>query len=174
VVVIILNITIEKLQASDAENLLEFERKNRAFFEKLVPSRGEDYFILENFNKRHQDLLDEQTKGLSFFSLIKNLDGLILGRMNLVDIDMVQGLGHIGYRIGEEHAGKGITSNALGLFLDMMDKHGINKIVAKTTTLNIASQKVLEKNGFKYVDTDEEAFMMNGQKQRFVEFVWEK
>jgi [ribosomal protein S5]-alanine N-acetyltransferase len=169
-----MNITIEKLQASDAEKLLEFEQKNRAFFEKMVPSRGDDYYILENFNKRHQDLLDEQAVGLSFFSLIKNQDGLILGRMNLVDIDMEQGLGHIGYRIGEEHTGKGITSKALALFLDMMNKRGIKKMEAKTTTINIASQKVLEKNGFKYVDTDDEAFMMNGQKQRFVNYVWTK
>ena len=45
---------------------------------------------------------------------------------------------------------------------------------AKTTTVNIASQKLLEKNGFIRIRTGDEEFEMNEQKMRFVYYVWEK
>lgn len=48
----------------------------------------------------------------------------------------------------------------------------IKQVRAKTTTNNIASQKVLEKNGFDYIETGDEEFEMNGQKLRFVNYTW--
>ena len=42
----------------------------------------------------------------------------------------------------------------------------------KTTTNNIASQKVLNKNGFERIGTDNEEFEMNGQKINFVHYTW--
>jgi len=64
---IIMNIIIEKLKVTDIENLYEFEIENRTFFEEMVPSRGDDYYIPEVFKVRNESLLDEQVKGLSFF-----------------------------------------------------------------------------------------------------------
>ncbi len=92
-----MEITLEKLQPVDAKKLYEFEIENRDYFEKMVPSRGEDYYNFETFKIRHEALLDEQTKGQSYYYLIKNENGLILGRMNLVDIDKSRNLGYIGY-----------------------------------------------------------------------------
>ncbi|CAH2717350.1 hypothetical protein BACCIP111895_04542 [Neobacillus rhizosphaerae] len=60
------------------------------------------------------------------------------------------------------------------LLLETTSKLGIKQISAKTTTNNIASQKVLEKNGFKYIATGNEEFIMNGQLLSFVYYVWEK
>jgi len=53
-----------------------------------------------------------------------------------------------------------------------MVEKGIIQIKAKTTTNNIASQKVLEKNGFKYIETSDEEFEMNGQKLKFMHYIW--
>lgn len=110
-----MNITIEKLQESDDEKLFAFELENRAYFEEMVPSRGDEYYIFENFTKKNKALLDEQSKGLSYFYLIKNEDGLILGRINLVNVDKNQGIGHIGYRVGESYIGKGIANKSVNL-----------------------------------------------------------
>ncbi|MCP8617943.1 GNAT family N-acetyltransferase [Salirhabdus salicampi] len=165
-----MEIRLEKLQRNDAKMLYEFELKNRDFFEKMVPSRGEEYYNFETFTLRHESLLDEQTKGLSYYYLIKNETGLILGRMNLVDIDKSRNLGYIGYRVGEKYTGKGIANRALKLLLDTLNKQGIKQILAKTTTNNIASQKVLEKSGFKHISTSNEEFIMNGNRVKFVYF----
>ncbi|WP_156856667.1 GNAT family N-acetyltransferase [Oceanobacillus sp. AG] len=133
---------------------------------------GDKYYIFENFTKKNKALLDEQSKGLSYFYLIKNEDGLILGRINLVNVDKNQGTGHIGYRVGESYIGKGIANKSVNLLLTTINKQEIKEILAKTTTDNIASQRVLEKNGFKHIATSDETFEMNGESLRFIYYKW--
>ena len=169
-----MNIIIEKLQDEDLEKLFEFELENRAYFEEMVPDRGEDYYNFETFKQRNKALINEQDQGLSYFYLIKSEEGLVLGRMNLVDIEKSKGLGHIGYRVGKAYIGKGIANKALKLLLETAGQLGIRQISAKTTTNNIASQKVLGKNGFQYIATADEEFKMNGQLLSFVYYIWEK
>jgi [ribosomal protein S5]-alanine N-acetyltransferase len=164
-----MDITIEKLHETDAEKLYEFELENRDFFEEMVPSRGDEYYNFENFKKRHQALLDEQAKGLSYFFLIKDKDDLILGRINIIDIDKSQKLGHVGYRVGKAYTRKGVASKALKLLIDTMNNQGIKQILAKTTINNIASQKVLKKAGFKQLAINDEEFT-KGQRVKFISY----
>lgn len=167
-----MEIKLEKLQEADAVKLYEFELENRKYFETMVPSRGDDYYKKETFRVNHELLIDEQTKGISLFYLIKDKNDLILGRMNLVDIDQSLNLGHVGYRIGKAYTGKGIANKALKLLLSTLNKEEIKHVLAKTTTNNIASQKILENNGFKNVDSSNEEFEMNGQQLKFVYYEW--
>ncbi len=67
-----MDITLDKLLMTDAEALLTFERENRAYFEKMVPTRGDDYYNIASFIERHKALLDEQAKEESYFYLIKD------------------------------------------------------------------------------------------------------
>jgi [ribosomal protein S5]-alanine N-acetyltransferase len=167
-----MNIAIEKLKQSDAEKLFEFECDNRAYFETMLPGRGDDYYEFKTFLKRHTSLLEEHSKGVSYYYLIKDARGSILGRINFADISEQSTIGYLGYRIGQAQAGKGIATHALGLFLAIMTDKGIEKIKAKTTTDNIGSQKILERNGFKLVSADEKMFEMNGQKMQFIHYIW--
>lgn len=169
-----MEILIKKLAEEDLEMLYEFEIENRAYFEDMVPGRGDDYYDFEIFKEKNRALLNEQKRELSYFYLIENKEGLILGRMNLVDIDESKGLGSIGYRVGQEYAGKGIVKRALHLLLAATTELGIRQISAKTTTDNTASQKILEKNGFQYLKTSDETFRHNGQSVSFVHYIWEK
>ncbi len=169
---VIMDISLEVLRHTDAKKLYEFELENRDYFEKMVPSRGEDYYNWESFNTRHEDLLDELGKGLSYFYLIKNENGVIVGRMNVVDIDKSRNLGYLGYRVGEAYTGIGIANKALKLLLSIMKEEGIKQILAKTTTNNIASQKILEKNGLKHISTSDEEVKINGQSLKFVNYQW--
>lgn len=169
-----MNIFIEKLQKSDAVNLLQFELENRIFFEKMVPTRGDEYYTPETFNERLAALLDEQIQGVSQFYLIKDRNQKILARINLVDFDENRKVCHLGYRIGQEHTRKGIASKALALLLESLIDTPIRVIKAKTTTNNIASQKVLEKNGFEKVDTSDEQIEINKQKVNFIFYKWTK
>ncbi|WP_019416226.1 GNAT family N-acetyltransferase [Paenisporosarcina sp. TG20] len=169
-----MSISIVQLQDIDIEDLFEFELENRGFFEEMVPTRGDDYYILNTFRKKHEALLEEQTQGISYFYLIKDIRSSIIGRMNLVYIDENQKLGHIGYRVGQAHIGKGVANNALKLLLETMIVKDLKQIKAKTTTTNIASQKVLEKNGFKFIECSDEEFEMNGQKLKFIHYIWTK
>ena len=163
-----MDIFIEKLHMTDADDLFNFEVENRTFFEEMVPTRGDEYYNLENFKKGLETLLEEQVIGSSRFYLIKDKDSSILGRINLVDIDEANKIGYLGYRVGEVHTGKGIANKALKLLVERVSNEEIKQIKAHTTTNNIASQKVLEKNGFDRVSTSSEEFDMNGQMVSFV------
>ncbi|GAA0370762.1 GNAT family N-acetyltransferase [Bacillus horti] len=168
-----MEILLEKLHEADMEQLYDFELENRDYFEEMVPSRGDDYYHFQTFKQRNMELLDEQKQGLCYFYLIKNNEGQILGRMNLVDIDTSQGTAHVGYRVGKVFTGKGLAKNALKLLVENASELGLKKIEAKTTTNNIGSQKVLEKSGFKYVETREEQYDRHGETVSFVYYAWE-
>ncbi|MDX8364700.1 GNAT family N-acetyltransferase [Cytobacillus sp. IB215665] len=167
-----MDILIEKLDVTDAENLYKFELQNRNFFEEMVPGRGDDYYKPDVFNRRHETLLEEQARGCSYFYLIKSTDRSIVGRINLVDIDKSQKIGHLGYRVGQRYTGKGVAKKALQLLLETLTDRDITQVKAKTTTNNIASQKVLEINGFEHTESYDEEFEMNGQKLKFVYYTW--
>ena len=169
-----MKINIETLKEQDAEELYQFEYTKRAFFEKLVPGRGDDYYIFDIFQDRHNELLKEQQKGMSSFYLIRDKSGSIVGRINLVDIDQAKHLAHIGYRIGEAHTGKGIAAQALSLLLKEIEDYQVKDIHAKTTSNNIASQKVLEKNLFKRMSLSDEEVELNGQRVQLIHYIWSK
>ncbi|WP_033543623.1 GNAT family N-acetyltransferase [Planococcus sp. CAU13] len=167
-----MEITLDLLQDEEAEDLFRFEIENRAFFEQWVPSRGDSYYTRETFLKRHRELLAEQASGVCRFYLIKDPEGNIAGRINLVDIDAASGTAEIGFRMGEAYGGKGIGSRALSLLLSTDST--VDKIYAKTTTVNKSSQKVLERNEFIHMGISDDEFEMNGEKMKFVNYEWDR
>lgn len=167
-----MELLLTKLQDSDAEKLYAFEMENRLFFEEMVPSRGEDYYQVETFMIRHQALLAEQREKRSEFNLIRDNLGNIVGRINLVDIDPINHVAEVGFRVGKAYVGKGIGTAAVNLLLNKAVH--IKKIKAKTTTNNIASQKTLERNGFKQIYVSDDPFEMNGQQLKFIHYIWER
>ncbi|PEI95673.1 GNAT family N-acetyltransferase [Bacillus pseudomycoides] len=167
-----MEIYIDELKKQDAEELFAFECYNRTFFEKMVPSRGDDYYVYETFQSKHDELLKEQKEGTSYFYLIRNMEKTIVGRINLVDIEKDRQLGYLGYRVGEDFIGNGIATKAVQLLLIQAADHQIIEIHAKTTNNNIASQLVLEKSGFSRTVIDKKGIELNGQKINFIHYVW--
>ncbi|WP_226658237.1 GNAT family N-acetyltransferase [Pseudalkalibacillus hwajinpoensis] len=168
-----MKVRIAKLQETDAETLFQFENENRSYFRMMVPDRGDDYYHYESFKNKFDQLLIEQAQGISIFYLIRDESFTILGRINLVDFDASNGKAELGYRIGEKYTGIGIASIALKLLLDEMSKNEyVQRISARTTTNNIASQKILTKNGFTYIDTDHNEVDLNGNKVKLLHYQW--
>ena len=165
-----MKISLNLLQENDAEELLEFERVNRRFFEKMVPGRGDDYYQWATFLERHRELLEEQESSGCRFYLIKDPEGNIAGRINLVDIDEAAGTAEVGFRLGENYGGRGFGSKALSLLLST--ESNLKQIQAKTTTVNKSSQRVLERNGFIHMGISDDEFEMNGERMQFVHYVW--
>ena len=164
-----MKIQLKACTALDAEELYAFELENRPYFEQSIPSRGDDYYMPETFKQRHASLLQEQREGTSFFYLIKGEDGEILGRINLVDRDVTTKRVELGYRIGQNHTGKGIAKEAVRLLIGQCRKLDIKEIQAKTTDGNIASQKILTSNGFRQENTAVEV-ELNGQRMMLIQF----
>ncbi|GAA0322938.1 GNAT family N-acetyltransferase [Oceanobacillus sp. FSL W7-1293] len=152
-------IHIAPLQIEDEDKLYTFELHNRKYFEKFVPSRGEAFYQKDYFHDRLRELLKEQADSKSYFFLIKDADGEILGRVNLTDIRPSQKIGFLGYRVGEAHTGKGIAGKAVELLKVEAEKTlRLKGIKAQTTADNIASQSVLGKNGFKEISREDTVY----------------
>ncbi|MEW4306682.1 GNAT family N-acetyltransferase [Rossellomorea marisflavi] len=167
-----MEIEIQKLDIKDFKKLYEFEFKNKDFFEKLIPPRDQDYYDFEKFKDKNKVLLNEQDEGISYYFLIKDSTGSIIGRINLVDIDSVNKTGYLGYRVGEKNTRKGVAKKALKILLEIALSNGIKVIKAKTTDNNIASQKILEHNGFTKINSPNKEFEMNGMRLKFVNYEW--
>ncbi|GEN88155.1 MULTISPECIES: GNAT family N-acetyltransferase [Oceanobacillus] len=151
-------IHIASLQMEDEDKLYAFESNNRNYFEKFVPSRGDDYYQKDYFRDRLKELLKEQADKQSYFYLIKDTNGEILGRINLTDIDYSLKSGFLGYRVGEAYTGKGVAGQALELLKKEAKMLKLKEIKAQTTADNIASQKVLKKRGFEEISREETTY----------------
>ncbi|MEU9044173.1 MULTISPECIES: GNAT family N-acetyltransferase [unclassified Kitasatospora] len=141
--------TLELLRPDHAEALLAFERTNRAYFARTVPDRGDAYFA--EFPARLAALLAEQAEGTCRFHVVRDADGDLIGRVNL--LDLVDGSAELGYRIAESAAGRGLASAVVAEVCRLAaTSYGLTGLTAATTVDNPASQAVLARNGFRFVD----------------------
>ena len=56
----------------------------------------------------------------------------------------------VGFAIGKKYWNNGYTSEAFGLMIDFLFKQGVHKIIASHIVDNLASKRVIEKNGLIY------------------------
>jgi [ribosomal protein S5]-alanine N-acetyltransferase len=137
--------TIERLRPDHAAALLTFEQENRTYFAATIPDRGDDYFI--HFTERHEALLAEQATGACHFHLIVGDGGVILGRVNLVDV--ADGEAELGFRIAEKAAGQGLATTSVRKMARLAaTTYRLKFLRAGTSATNTGSQKVLTRIGF--------------------------
>ncbi|MEV7771637.1 GNAT family N-acetyltransferase [Kitasatospora sp. NPDC086791] len=140
-------LSLEPLRPDHAGALLAFELANRAYFARSVPDRGDAYF--SEFPARHSALLAEQSGGTCLFHVVRDADGELVGRVNLVDI--ADGGAELGYRVAESAGGRGIATAAVAEVCRLAaDLYGLRFLTAATTVDNAASRAVLARNGFRF------------------------
>ncbi len=159
---------IEKLTPIHFPALFEFEQKNQSWFEKFVPPRPQTYSEFVAFSEATKKLLKEHEQGTSIFFILIN-EGKIIARANITDIEQVTA--EIGYRVCESMAGQGVASKAVSLLVTKArNELKLAELHAKTTTNNIASMRVLEKNGFIKTHVSENAVVLNETNLSFVHY----
>ena len=139
---------LQLLRVDHAPAVLNFELTNRAYFASWVSDRGEEFF--EHFAVRFDALLADQQAGEGAYHVLVEDDGSVIGRFNLIftGTDVAE----LGYRVAEASAGHGVATAAVRQLCDLaVERYGVRRIVAATSTQNAASQKVLTRNGFRRV-----------------------
>ncbi|HEU4676963.1 MAG TPA: GNAT family protein [Motilibacteraceae bacterium] len=98
--------------------------------------------------------LIEQAAGTAHYFVVRD-DGALVARVDLTDVaragpDAGAGLvATLGYQVAEGATGRGIGTAAVGIVLDLAARElGVSLVVAVTARGNVASQKVLSRNGF--------------------------
>ncbi|MBC7552746.1 MAG: GNAT family N-acetyltransferase [Taibaiella sp.] len=93
-----------------------------------------------------------------------DVDGLAVGGIGIFpQDDIMRKNAELGYWLGEAHWGRGITTRAIEeMTAYAFRTFDIARIYARPFGANLASQKVLEKNGFKLEATIPQAIFKNG------------
>jgi [ribosomal protein S5]-alanine N-acetyltransferase len=136
---------LELVEPEQSAALERFERTNREFFARHVGDRGDEFF--EQFGQRLEALVAENRSGQSLCFVLLSPVGEVVGRVNLYDIDQ-PGLTELGFRVAENAQGNGVATRGVLAALRVAGARGVGPVIARASTLNIASQHVLEKCGF--------------------------
>jgi [ribosomal protein S5]-alanine N-acetyltransferase len=138
-------VRLELVTMEHAPSLERFERDNREFFAARIADRGDDYF--EHFTERLAALVRENLDGRSLLAVVVDDSGDIVARVNITDIDQ-PGSTQIGFRVAERVQGRGVASTGVTLALELAATRGVRTVLARVSTTNLASQRVLERCGF--------------------------
>ena len=141
--------TIRTLRPDDAAPLLAFEQANRAWFERHIDRRPDDFYSIDGVQAHVAQFLDEHAQGCMHPCVIVDEQGQLIGRANLKDIDGQTQTAEVGYRIGQQQAGKGLATAALRHLIDLaQDEWQLASLCAYAIDGNAASIRVLERCGF--------------------------
>lgn len=157
-------ISLKELTISQSESLLIFEVKNRPFFKQFVPDRPDDYYTIEGISNTIQNMHELRSEDEYYLYLLVNEEDEIMGRVNVYNINRLTNTAEIGYRIGQDFNGSGYATKAVHLVCEEAKNNlNLSELIAKTISINIASERVLQKNNFVKVETIQRHLPFNGE-----------
>jgi [ribosomal protein S5]-alanine N-acetyltransferase len=134
---------------ADAPVLASLLQDNREFLAPWEPIRGEDYFSAGGQRAAIEDALARHAAGTALPCVITS-DGQVAGRITLSGI--VRGpflSASVGYWVAQAQGGRGLATAALREIIGVaFGELGLHRIQAETLRENVASQRVLTRNGF--------------------------
>ena len=135
----------ERIDPKHVLSLLDFENRNRHFFETYIAPRDNAFYSLDGVGNHISELqyLAKCNRALSFVLIGNNR---IVARANLKNIESK--CAEIGYRVSEEATGKGVASLCVEFLISEAKRNGIVSIKAEVMDNNRASDKVLLKNSY--------------------------
>ncbi|QQK08815.1 GNAT family N-acetyltransferase [Miniphocaeibacter halophilus] len=154
---------VELINRNNLDKLYKFEVDNKKYFAEIGFPRKKEYYEYENFLLSSYGLIDEQIRDLGYYYLLMD-NCHVIGRINISQIiRRPLNKGELGYRLGKNIQGKGYGTKGVSLVVDLArKKHKLHRLEAGTSSENIPSQRVLEKNGFRKVGIYEKYILING------------
>lgn len=156
------------LEPEEAELMVDYVRENREHLAPWEPTRTENFFSLEFWQKELKNRQDEFLAGQSarlviFFKELPN--GPIVGVCNFGEI--MRGVFQacfLGYSIHYKYQGRGIMFEALTAAVEFMfDTFKLHRIMANYMPRNERSGRLLKKLGFKVEGYALDYLKINGQ-----------
>ncbi len=94
--------------------------------------------------------LGQKEQDSRHFAIIENSTGNIAGVVGVREINFSNGSGILGYFLAKEYWGNGYSTEAVGLALKFcFETLNLRKLISAVFEPNVASMRVLIKNGFK-------------------------
>jgi ribosomal-protein-alanine N-acetyltransferase len=143
-------VLLRPLRRDDIASLATLVRANRSFLASSGPLRTDEYLTDEGQERAALASLDAARNGTAHPMVIVDGDDFLLGTLYLNSI--IRGAfqsASIGYWVSQPHNDKGIATAAVAAAKRVaFDELGLHRIQAETLADNLASQRVLVKNGF--------------------------
>jgi ribosomal-protein-alanine N-acetyltransferase len=137
------------VELADAPILAALVHVSRDFLGPWEPVRTEDYFTVEGQDELIRDALDRHAQGTTLPHVILDA-GQVVGRITLNGI--VRGPFQscsVGYWVASAANGRGVATAAVTDIVRVaFEELGLHRVQAETLLHNVASQRVLERNGF--------------------------
>ncbi len=144
-----MDLRLRRVVEDDAPALAALRRANRRFLAGVEPERDESFFTAAGQASMIEGLLLRAEAGLVVPCVIE-VDGELVGQASVNDV--VRGAfqsAHLGYWLSEDRTGRGIgTATVAAAVFIAFDEMGLHRLQADTLLDNVASQKVLARNGF--------------------------
>jgi ribosomal-protein-alanine N-acetyltransferase len=151
---------IRPLTVDDAAELAALYVVNRDFLAPFEPARDEDFFTAEAQRAR----LDRPA-GVEWWRWVILDGGEIAGLISLSDV--LRGalqLANLGYWVDRGRNGRGLASQAVAEVVAFaFGEAGLHRVEAGTLPDNVASQRVLEKNGFERFGLARKLLLIGGE-----------
>ena len=158
------DVTTRLVATSDAPELAAVLAANRKFLTPYEPFRPEEFYTAEGQRSYLADVLRTTAAGMALPHVIID-DGRIVGRITLSGI--VRGpflSADLGYWVAESANGRGVATAAVTRILRIaFDEMGLHRVEAGTLVHNAASQRVLQRNGFRRYGLAPRYLRINGE-----------
>lgn len=150
--------------ADDLQDLLDFELTNRAFFEARINARPSSYYSADGVAAAIAGAFDDAANDRGYQFLIRADSGELVGRANLAGVRRAHyQSASLGYRIAEQAAGKGYASQAVREIVEIaFGALGLHRIESDVRDGNVASLRVLLRNGFTQFGHSRRSFELAG------------
>jgi len=137
------SIVLRRATIDDVDAYLEYMERNRVFMAPFEPVRQDDMFTKEWVAARlapdHLRCLYVATRNDRIIAQAM-LGNFLRGAFQNATL---------GYSVDERENGRGIATALIGrIVTEAFEDHGLHRIEAGTLVHNLASQRVLQKNGF--------------------------
>ncbi|GIF13535.1 GNAT family N-acetyltransferase [Actinoplanes teichomyceticus] len=151
------------LADGDAPALLDAYVRNRDHLRPFYPPRPDSFWTLDGQRKGLDSLLRQHADGTLFACALQrgdrivgcaSLHGIVLGPMCSTSL---------GYWVDAGEVGKGLAGATVANLCRIADQElGLHRVEASTGQTNLASQRVLTKNGFRHFGTARDYLYLDG------------
>jgi len=160
-------VELRPVRLADAEPLARLYSAQRAFLAPFDPVRSDAFFSTAGQRADIEQAIAHAAAGLRFRYVIVG-DGEPVGALGISNVIRVPHFrsATLGYFVAREANGQGVATRAVGLAVaEAFGPIGLHRIEAGTLTDNVASQRVLEKNGFERIGVAREYLQIAGRWQ---------
>lgn len=161
-------VTLRAPRPGDFEQWHRVRRDSREFLRPYEPRWGESDLTRSVYLARLRRGREEARRGTDYAFFVYLREGgaeTLVGGITLSNIRRrAAQYVNLGYWIGRDHAGKGLMTEAVGIVIPFVfDTLGLHRIHAAFLPGNVASRRVLEKNGFKEEGYAENYLQIDGK-----------